>query len=196
MDWAKLGVWVDKGVNVKWAKLDAHNIKTVWFDPTDPGVQGPIADARTKGFQVGIYMDPHLYDSPTAAGFAALVSADIARLIPGRGNPVMVDLELLPLDWQAAFVTAYRALRPQRETSVTVAPFQAPVLAVKAFADAGFHIYPQLYGGEMEPFDGAAVVLELARAGFPADRVHPFYDGARLPSDARDGAVFTMERLP
>lgn len=91
---------------------------------------------------------------------------------------------------------SYRSYLPSRPTAVTVAPFQAPVLPIATFVDAGFHCYPQLYYGGMEAADGAAVALELARAGFPADRIHPFYDGAALPEDARDGAVFTMERLP
>jgi hypothetical protein len=32
--------------------------------------------------------------------------------------------------------------------------------------------------------------------GYPPNMLHPFYDGARLPADARDGCVFTAERIP
>jgi hypothetical protein len=47
----------------------------------------------------------------------------------------------------------------------------------------------------MSPADPAAVVLEAARI-FTPNAVHPFYDGAHLPPDARDGCVYLMDRIP
>ena len=52
----------------------------------------------------------------------------------------------------------------------------------------GLHWYPQMYYGDMSPADPAAVMLEVTRI-YPPEMVHPFYDGACVPADARDGCV-------
>jgi len=199
VNWMTRAAWVNPGSGIDWVKVAAHNIGQLYVAANAGNAPELIRECRARkpSMPVGIFEDPHWYPATggTPNGFAEKVSADIERLIPGRGNPVMVDLELLAFGWQQTFVTAYRALHPQRETSVTVAPFQAPVLALPSFAQHGFHVYAQTYYGDMSPADGPAVMQELARC-FPPDRLHPFYAGERFPSDARDGAVFTLDRLP
>jgi hypothetical protein len=70
-----------------------------------------------------------------------------------------------------------------------------PIAALTADPAHPVHWYPQLYHGDMSPADPAAVVLEASR-WYNSNCVHPFYDGAHLPGDSRDGCIFHQGRLP
>ena len=185
MDWNRLAAWMYGGDPPDYAKLSAHGIATVYADPNSGNAKAVTADLRTHGIVPGIYYDPHWYGGLTVQEQAKKISdfVQVAKLIQ-PGEPVMLDLELLSATWVAAFIKAYRSYLPSRPTAYTNGPFQTPVVPVQAILDAGFHWYAQLYYGptpttpDMAPADGAAIILEIARAGFPADRIHPFYDGA------------------
>lgn len=192
-----LSAWLYENDPPDYQRIAKYGIGTVYLDPRSQNVVSVAADLRNHNVTPGLYYDPHWNPGLTTLQQAQKISDYVQK--GGMivvGEPVMLDLELLSIPWMTAFVKSYRSYLPSRPTSVTVAPFQAPVLPIQAFLAAGFDCYPQLYYGDMSPADGAAVTLELVRAGYPADRVHPFYDGARLPTDARDGAIFTLERLP
>lgn len=197
MDWNARAAWLYQNDPPDYAKIAAHGVGVVYVDPRSGNAKAVVDDVRAHGLTPGIYYDPHWTGGITAKEQAQVVSDYVqkAKLIR-TGEPVMLDIELLSIPWVTEFVKAYRSYLPSRPTAVTVAPFQTPVLPIGAFIGAGFHCYVQTYYGDMSPADGIAAVLELVRAGYPAYKVHPFYAGERLPADARDGAVFTMERLP
>jgi hypothetical protein len=197
MDWNARSAWIYQNDPPDYPKLIRYGVSVVYVDPRSGNAKGVIDEMRGHGIVPGIYFDPHWNESLTPKQQAKVISdyVQIAKLIR-LGEPVMLDIELLPIPWVEEFVKSYRSYLPSRPTAVTVASFQAPVIPISAFLSAGFEIYVQLYYGDMSPADGSASCLELVRAGYPPSKVHPFYDGKRFPSDARDGAIFTMERLP
>jgi hypothetical protein len=201
VNWDARAAWIyeDTGFSDVAPKLTEHQIGAVYVDPRSANIEALIADIRSHGLVPGIYTDPSWMPQMNGVGFAQWTSYMLNKYLPrtsGEAPPYMADLEQMSLPWQRTFLAAYRLRQPRRPSSVTVAAFQGPVLALTTMRLLGFHLYPQLYYGDMSSADAAAVVLELVRLGFPADRVHPFYDGVRLPSDARDGCVFTLERIP
>lgn len=200
MNWSALAAWLYESDTPDYGKLAAHAIEVVYVDPRSGNAAAVIADLRAHAVAPGIYTAPSWHPSMDGPMFALWTSQQLNALLPRAGapeaSPFMADLEGVDVSWQTAFLASYRSYEPARPSSATVAPFQGGLVATGRLAVAGFHLYPQLYYGDMTPADPAGVLLELARQGFPADRLHPFYDGARLPSDARDGCVFTAERLP
>jgi hypothetical protein len=182
------------------AKITKYAIGTVYVDPRSTNAAEVIASLRAYGVTPGLYECPGWYGNPTPPTFVAAVAAHANELIPRVGAsapPVMLDLEGVSKDWIASAVRLYRKSQPRRPTAFTTEPFQdGTVVPFGALLNANMEWYPQLYHGDMSPADPAAVILELCRWGFPAAKIHPFYDGANLPLDHRDGAVFTLERCP
>jgi hypothetical protein len=198
VDWTKLGAWVYENNPVDLAKIAKYKIGTVYVDPRSGNAATVTAQLRAAGVTPGIYFDPH-WDggNMTPQQHAGVISNYVQHTgLIEPGEPVMLDMEALSIPWVANFLEEYRDHLPERPTAYTNAPFQnQTVVPVNALKTYGLHWYPQTYYGDMSPADTAAVMLEVARI-YPPDMVHPFYDGAHLPADARDGAVFTLERLP
>ena len=96
-------------------------------------------------------------------------------------TPVMLDFE--PSDgstaFWAAFVAAWRALRPGRVTDFTPEPFKASVLPLQLLADARFDVKVQLYYGDMSPVNAWDACKEYERRGFPPEGIFTFVDGGR-----------------
>lgn len=205
MNWRSLAAWLELDADADLTKCARYGITLVYVDPRSGNAAAQVAKLREGGFNAGIYAAANWRPELDGAGFAEYVSLFVKALIPqafplpsqSAGAPVMLDLEAVSIAWTSACLARWRQLRPIRETAYTNEPFKDP--SVVPFADleaAGLHWYAQTYYGSMTPADAAAVMLEPARWGFPADRLHPFYDGARLPGDHRDGCVFTLSRLP
>lgn len=198
MDWSVLAAWIYEDDDVDLAKLAAHRIGVVYIDPRSSNAAAVRDKLRAAGLVCGAYFATDHFPGLTGQGFALAVSQKLNALLPRGGAPeappAMLDLEGCDAAWQAQCLQTYRSYQPARPTSYTNAPFQGGLLPVAAINTARMPMYVQLYYGGMQPADGAAAVLDAVRAGV-AD-VRPFYDGAALPSDARDGCVFTLERIP
>jgi hypothetical protein len=200
MDWGKMGAWLYENGQPDYPKLSAHRVGTVYIDPRSTNAQTVLIDLWAHGYQAGLYLVAAWAPGMAGSHFAKYASDHLQRLTPWRypeAPPCMLDLEGVSKDWTAECVTSYRTYQPRRPTSYTNEPFKdGTVVPIPVLIAASLHWYPQLYRGDMSPVDPAAVLLELARWGYPPNMLHPFYDGARLPADARDGCCFTAERLP
>jgi hypothetical protein len=182
----------------------------------DPGASTWAKAIRNEPGCPFFYYDPH-WDNLAGDGSALKARQRIDALLLAVGakpaEPLMLDLEQCSKDYVTRLLlgsTSGRGLtsgalykanptasQPGRPIGYTNEPFKdGTVVPVDVLEGAGCHWFPQLYYGDMSPADGAAVALEVARWGFPADRVHPFYDGARVASDQRDGCYFVAERIP
>lgn len=206
MNWDARSAWVYEGTIPDPAKAARHGIEVVYVDPRSANAAAAISTLRAAGLTPGIYTSPNWEDALGGAAFAdwtnGVLNSLLHRVGAAEAPPYMADLEGRDVAWQTAFLDRYRQHQPGRPSSATVAPFQGGYVPTAHLAARGFHLYPQLYYGDPLPdgrlpsADPAGVLLEMARQGFPAAMLHPFYDGAALPSDARDGCVFTLERIP
>lgn len=190
--------WIYPGTSPDVAKCAANGITTVYLDPRDAQATATIAKLHASGIVAGLYFDPSWYGYPGPLATARLASGHLSRLgLNGSWQPIMFDLETQNVSWVRQFLLAWRVLRPLRATAYTNAPFQGGYVPSLALKLARVDVYIQLY--ESNPpvgIDPAAALLEIARQGTPASRLYPFYDGAAFPADARDGCIFTLERLP
>lgn len=205
MRWNDFAAWIDHGEDVDLAKLAGHNIKTIYIDPNSANAAEQITKLTNAGVAAGIYVVANWYPGASPTTFVATVHEFVKRLIPKtyyastqqKGAPVMLDLEQVPYKWIEDVTTLYRQAMPRRETAYTNEAFKdGSVVPIAAMVKAGFHFYPQCYLGDMSAVDTAAACLDLARWGVPADHIHPFYDGSCLPPCYRDGAAFTLGRIP
>ena len=198
MDWSRLTAWLDEGSTVDWAKVSKCGIGTIYVDPRSANAVQVIADIQAHGVLAGAYTATSWEPSLSGADFADYTSGLLQKFLPRKtaeAPPYMADLEAVSVEWQTEFVARYRQHQPARPSSFTTEPWKdGTVVPLPALEQAGFHWYPQLYHGDMSPADPAAVVANACRWYTP-QLVHPFYDGAVLPGDHRDGCVFTLERL-
>lgn len=200
MNWYDMAAWLDQDWDPNIDQIIAHKIKTVYVDPRAENAMEAILTLKGHGIVPGLYAVAGWQDTGnTPAEFAKWCSLQLNHFLP-RGTapeapPFMVDIEQPhTTQYTTSFLNAYRTYQPHRPSSYTCEPFQGGLVPCSMLLGLGFHWYPQCYYGNMDPADIGAVVLEAVRE-FPAQKVHPFYDGARLPSDARDGCVFTLGRL-
>lgn len=202
MNWQARSGWIYQGT--AWGdvqqKADANAIAVVYVDPRSANAAETVGAIRLDGATPGIYVAHNWWPNTSTVVFATMASNYVEDLLQ-PDEPVMFDLEPVMTVYAMHLAAEWRKRRQQRPTAVTVAPFQGAYVPVAALVSRGIHVYVQCYYGDtlpdgrLRPADPAAVCLEMAREGNPAF-VHPFYDGAALPSDARDGCVFTLERLP
>lgn len=195
-----LSAWVYAGWTLDRDRIARYGIDTIYIDPRADNAHDVIKSLRANQTRPGLYIDPHWQgDDADPHDFADWCSTGLENLLPRDGrnpaDPFMADLEGFASDWIVAFIIEYRKHQPHRESGATIEPFQGGLIPTLDLTARGFNIYVQTYYGDMRPADAAACVLEQARAGDPL-RVHPFYDGAALPPDHRDGCIFTLERLP
>lgn len=225
-DWRSRLTWIgrtDSGVVRQ--RLYDRGISGLGYSPLDPGAKVHMDAVRSEGKQPFLYSDPHWYGlagDGSALKYRQQLDADCARLLK-PGEMLMVDLEQVSAEYVKRLLngalgnrglvgsnnpsspTGTQAGRPLAYTNE---PFKdGTVVPLADIAIAGLHFFPQLYYGDMSPADTGAVVLDLARwiesdisatpkGELPAAIVHPFYDGARIATDQRDGAYFTAERIP
>lgn len=199
MNWGDLSAWVYQDSIPDTAKAKAHGIAAVFIDPRSSNAEAQIAAIRAAGLTPGIYTSLS-WGPPDPTSFAKWTSDALNHFLPRNGAPVaapyMADLETTDVRWVETFLSTYRKYQPQRPSAYTNAPFQGGYVPAAALVAARFEVFIQVYYGDMSAADGSAALLEQARHGVPAANLHPFYDGAALPRDARDGCVFTLERLP
>ncbi|MDE2103112.1 MAG: hypothetical protein KGL39_38055 [Patescibacteria group bacterium] len=179
------------------AKIKQHRITLIYLDPRAQYVAANIHALHIAGIGYGIYFDPSWFNWPSPLATARMASNYLSNLgLNSSDIPIMFDLETPDKSWVRKFTAAWRVLRPLRATSYTQQPFQGDYIPALTLRLARIRLYLQLYYGDMRPAAAAAVVQEQERRGMPPSMVHPFYDGAAIPSDARDGAIFTLERIP
>lgn len=186
-----MDAWIYKdGVPRAWDGL-------IYLDPRSINAAEVIQKLHANGKRYGIYYSPGWDSWPGPLAAARTASKHLSRLgLNGSDQPIMFDLETTNVAWVRRFLAAWRTLRPFRKTAYTNAPFQGGYVPSLALRLARVDVYIQTYYGDMRPADGAAALLEIARQGTPPARLFPFYDGAHIPADARDGCVFTLERIP
>jgi hypothetical protein len=178
-------------------KIKQHGITLIYLDPRSQFAASNIQALHAAGIGYGIYFDPGWFNWPSPLATARKASGFLSQLgLNSSDIPIMFDLETTDTGWVRKFLASWRVLRPLRATAYTQQPFQGGYIPTLALRLARVHVYLQLYYGDMRPAAAAAVIQEQERRGMPPAMVHPFYDGAALPSDARDGAIFTLERIP
>jgi hypothetical protein len=207
--------WIlSTGNGVVRKRLYERGINFIGYDPHDPGAAEHMNAVRKEGRTPFFFSDPRWYGlhaDGSALKYRQQLDSDCARLLKA-GEPLMVDLEQVSMEYVRRLLNGSAGNRglvgsnnPSNSTGTQAdkqlwysnEPFQdGTVVPIPELVAAGAHWFPQLYYGPMTPADSAAVVLEIARWGFPADRIHPFYDGMLIASDQRDGAYFTAERIP
>lgn len=189
--------WIYQNTDPDLAAISKHGVDMIWLDPRSTNAAQVIQKLHSAGVSYGLYYAPSWDNWPSPRATAKIASAHLKRLgLNSRTQPIMFDLETQDVAWVRKFLLAWRVLRPTRSTAYTNAPFQGGYVPSLALKLARVQVYPQVYYGDMRSADGAAVVLELIRQGTPASMIHPFYDGAAIPADSRDGAIFTLERVP
>lgn len=201
-------VWIDENASMQPAKLQRHGLTQPYFSHRPWAHAGGITADRLDaiagmGFQPGIYTvvgnyGGSWYPELDPVQSARLLSDELKR-INWKGNaPVCVDSETHDIGWVLAFFREWRRLRPTRATWFTFEGFQGGLFAPAVVAELvgmNLRFVPQLYKGDMTP-QPLCPVTDLLIAGFPGDRIDPFYDGAiPLPYKWR-GFVFTQARLP
>lgn len=194
-------------------RLYDRDIKTLLLSPLDPGRKAWDVAIRKEGGQTGRFIDPHWYGlagDGNALAFRKVCDAACAEL--QSSEMLMVDLEMVSKEYvrrlfegaagnrglvdssNPAYSDGTQSMRPIGYTNM---PFQdGTVVPVDVLVNSVVTWWPQFYYGDMSLADPAAVVLEIARWGFAASAIRPFYDGKLISPDQRDGGYFTAERIP
>jgi len=209
-------LWVDKGNDPDYAKVQRHGINGLFFDLTDARLNKTYLNGvryAGPGYAVGVYVAHNWPDfhSDNGARHAELVHAKLEAIAPKTGNSfpkVQFDIESVrdPQFYIDCF-RRWRELRPTRDTSWTFEPWQtrpsswiSPAL-VDTVTDLGIRVVPQYYMGPSpsDPRDMRPVAPDMeykrTQAKFPKAAVSGFYDAALL-GDGWDGFAFTQGRLP
>lgn len=202
MNWSARAAWIYKDTQPDLAKAKKYGVEVIYLDPRASNAAAVRDAIRASNLVAGLYVASNWYGANVIGDAFGRLAATVAnRVIPRPPNaeapPLMLDLEGRTKTWMLGALTEYRRYEPARPTAVTTEPFKdGTVLPLAEFRAADVEWYPQLYHGDMSPADPAAVVLDASRWLGDATKVHPFYDGAHFPGDARDGCIFTLERLP
>lgn len=198
-------LWIDENTDPDYQRIRP------WFPPfevprarlcfahRDPRLTpGYLQAVRERGYDVDLYWASTWDADKSPEQWAALLN-DRWKALGGaeRLLSVQVDIEQHDPLRVAAFLAAWRKLRPGLRTSWTLEGFQGGwVSAIREqVLAANILIVPQAYDGAMTPFDTDGVVRDLTARGFPHDRIVPFHDAAQLRR-GWSGYVFTQRRLP
>jgi hypothetical protein len=216
------GIWYDdisatggfRGDKLK--TVPGGPLRVVYLNPRDPRATRTLRDQITsQGFTVGLVSDPHWYGNATSdpIAYRKQLDSDIARILGGAHDPVMLDFEQLPKTWVQTFLwggagtIGYRGrngletggTRPTRDTAYTNEPFQdGSVVPIPDLIKARLAWFVQLYYGGMQPAEHWWALRQLVLWGYPAGALRPFYDAAHYPPDWHDGAagaLFNSNRL-
>lgn len=198
-------VWVDENNDADFAKLAANGITGAYFALRDARVtkaylQGVRAHAGIT--EVGVYFAKNWWPNDTADELAERVSALCNPLFANTAPDfpaVCADIETNDVDFQLAFFTTWRHLRPRRITDLTIEGHKGglyrPADVIRIVA-ATRYIGPQSYNGaNTQVWDSLAMARDLVDAGFPIATVYPFLDAAHL-GEWWQGYAFTQGRLP
>lgn len=191
-------VWIDNGTDPDPAKLRAHAITACYFDPRDRRVTASYLEAvKAEGFRPGIYFASNWLPDLDGPGLAAHLDG-VLKTIGWQGNPpVCFDIEQHDPAFLVSCFTAWRKLRPLRQTDWTLEGMQGgwftPQLT-QALFHGGIGVVPQFYDGAMRPLPHS-VILDLLEAGVLGSQLQGMYDAAQLPYRWH-GYAFTQARLP
>lgn len=204
-------VWADATDDPSWGNVEkagANGIFVPMFDPLYDR-QFLQTEVRGRGYAAGIYLGAGWLPIDTAARRAELVQKVHeqfqSRFVPGL--KVMFNLEEHQPGHIIDVLERWRELHPTVGTSWSMEPNQggwmgpdvtkggkAPSSFVQRVIKTKVRLVPQLFFGGMAPAGEEAVMWDVAKRGFPASIISPFYDAARLPADW-DGYAFTAGRL-
>ena len=197
-------IWIDYGNDADALRLKGHGVEAPYYDIRDPRITKTyLQNVRAQGFKPGVYAAwawPEVAHK-SGAGFAEWVSDQLQRVAPGTGNDfprVSLNIETHDVSYILAALKRWRELRPTRTTDWTLEGHQGGLFKpadVQAIVAANVEICPQAYTGDMRRYESDRVVLDLVKHGFPADRIHCFYDAAQV-GHWWDGVLFTQGRLP
>ena len=190
-------VWVDAGNNVDPVKLREHWITRAYFDAREPVER--IEFARSLGFAVGLYRTP-TWDNLTAPALAHQLSTDVHDHDGDtRQLAVHANIEIHDPAYVLSFLTAWRAIRPYRDTGWVLEGRQAgwftPELLTAINSDPNLQVVAEAFTGAMFPLDPDAMRSNLVNYGVQRARALVCYDAGELPQ-YWDGTAFTMGRLP
>jgi hypothetical protein len=168
---------------------------------------GPLPDRR-GGWRaavggVGIYFGSSWPIFLTPDGLAQELSR-VLTLIGADSRQCAVDVNREQHDFDlVSFLRAWRAVRPNRETSWLIEGMQGGRLAARQIAavntDPNLTVLAEAFfdepGHSMQPFDPDRVRCDLIDYGIQRARAQVCYDAAHL-LDRWDGRAFTQGRLP
>jgi hypothetical protein len=181
------------------AEAKLYGITRLYWQANDPQLSaGLLLAIRERGMEVGIMRDPS-WTNESATDLARTLDADLVRL--GADNSqcaVLADIEYHDRTYVTAFLTEWRALRPNRVTGWTLEPLQGgwmDAAFVKAVTLAAVNVYPQTYLGNMAPVDPDLCRADLIERGFERGKVGAVYSAATIPTHW-DGIAFRFDQLP
>lgn len=179
---------------------------------TDPLVSAKLI-AEPSNYLPGCYFVPHANDAPPGREYADRCSKRVDEL-GGKDHvhAVAIDIEKMPLTWQADFCRRWDAIRWGRPTIYLVEPYQdgtqnnyALMLARNSASGQRLRkIGVQTYFGGMQPQPIPAVVDYLIERGLSLDDLMPCTDPAQpapyfagaLAAGTRGGVLFQAGRIP
>lgn len=212
MAWAR-ATWVDVGNDANYDLLSAHRITAPYYASHDPRVTSDYLEGvRARGLEPGLYFSHHWRPQDDGPAFAGYIDGELRRIAWAGNAPVAAEIEKGSglgdanyVDFVVAFVRRWRELRPARRLDWILEPFQGGLFngrgdAVSAIAGANVGIFPEHYGGAMQPFAADRVLLDLLLYGFPMQRTAGVYDAARVGTPGSplinwEGYAYTMGRL-
>jgi hypothetical protein len=200
--------WLDAGENPNGVALDRHGITELCWDAHAPFTTMEKIDGWRTKYAQRIYIAQNWMPGLPPDGFADYVSARLNVLGGDRPTPngrlgVDVNIELHDdPGWLVAFFTAWRKLRPQRDTRWLLEGIQGgwftPALVKLINADPNLRVLAEAFydkdGVSMLPYDPDAVRSNLVNYGIARQRAAVVYDAAKLGS-YWDGVAFTQGRL-
>jgi hypothetical protein len=187
-------VWIDKDAAPDLAKLQAHGITRCYFDARDTA----IARHDWPPFERGIYR-VQSWDNQGPGVLASQLSVDVHNWggDPHKQLAVHANIELHDPAYIVAFLKAWRAIRPYRETALVVEGLQGGWFTdeLRQHINAGVDVLAEAYTWNMGPLDADEVRSNLIDYGVARSRALVCYDAARL-APFWDGCAFTQQRLP
>lgn len=203
------GAWVLNGTEPEWEKAERLELKRIYHDVRpERSPQTTVPAVRAKGFVAGVYWganwgEQHLAPDIHARNMSLAISNMERQWRQARLSlqcEFMLDYEQHDPEWIAAWLRAWRHVRPTKRTTWTLESHQGgwftPELVALINRDVNLIVLPQLYNGAMQPpgvsMDGLDAVLDLVFYGVDPFRIQGFYDAREIPLWFR-GFLFTLE---
>ena len=181
------------------AKAKRYGITRLYWQANDPQISAGFLQAiRDRHIEVGIMRDPS-WDQLGAIDLARTLDHDLVQLQADNSQcAVLADIEYHDPNYISAFLSEWRARRPNRITGWTLEPLQggwmdAPFTG--AVTRANVAIYPQAYLGNMSPVSPDLCRADLIERGLARGRVSVVYNAADIPTHW-DGIAFPFHELP
>jgi len=186
------------GNHPDYAQLRGFGSTGVLWDPDDPATAAGIVDSHTAGFKAGIWLVPHVNESPQA--FAQRAADAINRYHPDK---VVLDIEAIGKgyqgspgwDWSDQMMNSFSRLQPDPPPlAVTVEPLQDD-FNYAAYTSRNAEVWPQAYLGDMTPRDPQEVIDRVVANGVPPDRVVPVLGPNQLDNYNAPHNLYTADDI-